>query len=169
MTTDLQFVCVGKIIKPQGIKGEVKIKPLIDIPAIFNGKHQLFLEKRESKFSHATFRLGYAYVKFDEITDRNVAEKYRNKFVYITKEEFAKLADDDFLIEDLVGSLLYDENGEFVGQIMGVTDYGFDDILIVKEDGHTYEVPFKKAIFTIKDGQMFVDRQEFDGAKVSQE
>ena len=43
----MDFVCVGKIIKPQGIKGEVKIQPLIDIPAIFNGKHQLFLEKRE--------------------------------------------------------------------------------------------------------------------------
>ena len=165
----MQFVCVGKIIKPQGIKGEVKIQPLVDIPAIFNGKHLLFIEKRETPFKHATFRLGYAYVQFDEITDRNVAEKYRNQKVYITKEEFEKVAVDDFLVEDLVGTLLYDENGEYVGQIMDVTNYGFDDILIVKEDEHLYEVPFKKAIFKKKNKEIYVVRNEFNGAKVSQE
>ena len=165
----MDFVCVGKIIKPQGIKGEVKILPLIDIPAIFNGKHELFVEKRQTKFSTASFRLGYGYVKFDEVTDRVVAEKYRNKFVYITREEFDKLAVDDFLIDDLVGTMLYDEQEALVGQIMGVTNYGFDDILIVKEGGHLYEVPFKKAIFGKKNREMYAIRKEYDGAKVSQE
>lgn len=165
----MEFVCVGKIIKPQGIKGEVKILPLIDIPAIFNGKHKLFIEKNDSPFNHASFRLGYAYVMFDEILDRNVAEKYRNKKIYITKEDFNKLSVDDFLIDDLVGTLLYDENNEFVGQIMGVTDYGFDDIIIVKEDEHLYEVPFKKAIFKKNGKNIYVIRNEYNGAKVSQE
>lgn len=76
---------------------------------------------------------------------------------------------DDFLIDDLVGTLLYDENNEFVGQIMGVTDYGFDDIIIVKEDEHLYEVPFKKAIFNKNGKNIYVIRNEYNGAKVSQE
>ena len=165
----MEFVCVGKIIKPQGIKGEVKIFPSIDIPAIFNGKHPLYIEKRPSPYTTATFRLGYAYVKLDEITDRNVAEKYRNKFVYITKEEFANITTDDFLIEDLIGTVIYDENGGLVGQIMGVTDYGFDDILIIKEEGRLYEVPFRKEIFKNTNGTLTVLRKEYEGAKVGQE
>lgn len=165
----MDFVCVGKIIKPQGIKGEVKILPSIDIPAIFNGKHQLFIERKPSPFKSATHRLGYAYVLFEEIPDRNTAEKYRNKFVYITKEEFEKLAVDDFLIEDLIGTLIYDEDNLYVGQIVGVTDYGFDDILIIKEEDHLYEVPFKKQIFKTVGKQIYVIRKEYDGAKVSQE
>lgn len=165
----MDFVCVGKIIKPQGIKGEVKILPLIDIPAIFNGKHELFLEKRKTPFKTSTFRLGYAYVLFKEISDRNVAEKYRNKFVYITKDEFEKLSVDDFLLEDLIGMLIYDEENAFVGQIVNVVDYGFDDILVIKEDDHLYEVPFKKQIFMSKDKQIVAIRKEYDGAKVSQE
>ena len=80
------FVCVGKIIKPQGIKGEVKILPAVDIPAIFNGKHPLFVEKVEMKIEHASFRLGYGYVKFAEIADRNAAEKFRSKSVFVTKK-----------------------------------------------------------------------------------
>ncbi len=165
----MEFVCVGKIIKPQGIKGEVKILPSIVIPAIFNGKHQLFVEKEPFKIKSASFRLGYGYVSFCEIPDRNTAEKYRNKFVYITKEEFKNLAVDDFLIEELVGSVLYDENGELVGQIMSVTNYGFDDILIIKEDGIMYDVPFRKEIFKSDGERLFVLRSEFNGAKVEHE
>ena len=91
----MQFVFVGKIIKPQGIKGEVKILPLIDIPAIFNGKHALYIEKQKTPFKTATYRLGYAYVLFEEIPDRNTAEKYRNKKVYITREDFDKIYVED--------------------------------------------------------------------------
>lgn len=165
----MEFVCVGKIIKPQGIKGEVKILPSIDLPAIFNGKHKLYIERRLTPHQSATYRLGYAYVKFEEITDRNVAEKYRNKFVYITKEEFLSLSTDDFLIEDLIGTVIYDEQGELVGQIMNAVDYGFDDILIIKEDERLYEVPFRKEIFLNSHGTIIAIRKEYDGAKVFQE
>lgn len=165
----MSFVCVGKIVKPQGIKGEVKILPLVDIPAIFNGKHLLYIEKQEAKVVSASYRLGYGYVHFEEITDRNVAEKYRNKNVYITKDDFDKLAVDEFLIEDLVGTVLNDENGEFIGQIVGVTDYGFDDILIVNQNDHLYEVPFRKEIFGKNGKELFVIKAEFDGAKIEHE
>lgn len=163
------FVCVGKIIKPQGIKGEVKIMPSVDIPAIFNGKHALYVEKEPMEIISGTFRLGYAYIKFAKIIDRNTAEKYRNKKVYITKEEFEKLSDDHFLIDDLIGTIIYDEKGDLVGQIMDVVDYGFDDILIIKEDGITYEVPFRKAIFQSNGKNLTAIRSEYEGSKVVQE
>lgn len=165
----MEFVCVGKILKPQGIKGEVKVLPLVDIPAIFNGKHNLFIERADTKVLHSSYRLEYAYVTFAEIPNRNVAEKYRNQKIYITREDFDKLAVNDFLVEELVGSLIYDQNDEFVGQIMGVTDYGFDDILIVKENEHMYEVPFRKEIFRKNGKNISAIRSEYDGAKVSQE
>ena len=165
----MEFVCVGKIIKPQGIKGEVKILPLIDIPAIFNGKHKLFIEYKESPFKTSTYRLGFGYVLFEEVKDRTIAEKYRNKLVYISREDFDKLAVDDYLVDDLIGRQIFDENGEFLGQIMGVENYGFDDILVIKQDEHLYEVPFRKDIFKQKGKDFFAIKKEFEGAKVSQE
>lgn len=165
----MSFVCVGKIVKPQGIKGEVKIQPLFEIPAIFNGKHQLFIEKQPASFKSCTYRLGFGYVFFDEIDSRTTAEKYRGKFVYITVDEFDKIRGDFILVDDLVGQTLVDENGGFVGQIVGVENYGFDDIILVNENNHIYEVPFKKAIFDQKGKSVSVKRIEYDGAKVSQD
>ena len=83
----MELLSVGKIVKPQGIKGEVKIYPLIDIPAIFNGKHEMFIDKKPVKVKSCSFRQGFAYAMFEEIPDRNTAEKYRNSLVYIDKEE----------------------------------------------------------------------------------
>ena len=129
----MELLSVGKIVKPQGIKGEVKIYPLIDIPAIFNGKHEMFIDKKPVKVKSCSYRQGFAYAMFDVIPDRNTAEKYRNSLVYIDKEEFYKIPSNTYLIDDLVGQILFDENGEMVGQIQGADNFGFDDIILIKE------------------------------------
>lgn len=165
----MEFLCVGQIIKPQGIKGEVKIHPLVDIPAIFNGKHVLYIEKKECQLKNCTYRMGYAYASFVEIPDRNTAEKYRNKLIYMDKEEFYQIPSEKVLIDDIIGQVLFDENGELVGQIVGVQNYGFDDLILVKEDEVIFEVPFVKAVFIGKGNKMHVNRKEYEGAKVRQE
>lgn len=165
----MELLCVGKIVKPQGIKGEVKIYPLIDIPAIFNGKHEMFIDKKPVKIKSCTYRLGFAYACFDVIPDRNTAEKYRNSLIYIDKEEFYKIPSNTYLVDDLVGQTLFDENEKFVGQIMGTENYGFDDLIVVKEGERTFIVPFVKDIFKQKDGKMYVIRKEYEGAKTDYE
>ena len=162
----MEFLCVGKIVKPQGIKGEVKILPLVDIPAIFNGKHKLYLNKKEAELLKCTYRLGFAYATFKEIPDRNTAELYRNVEVYIDKEEFYKIPSNSVLIDDLIGEQIFDENGEYVGQIQGVDNFGFDDVIIIKDgDERVYQLPFVKAIFKKTDDGFVVDRKEYEGAK----
>lgn len=161
----MELLSVGKIVKPQGIKGEVKIYPLIDIPAIFNGKHEMFIDKKRVTVKSCSYRQGFAYAMFDVIPDRNTAEKYRNSLVYIDKEEFYKIPSNTYLIDDLVGQILYDENGEMVGQIQGADNFGFDDILLIKEGELVYQLPFVKAIFKKTADGFVVDRKEYEGAK----
>ena len=166
----MEFLCVGKIVKPQGIKGEVKILPLVDIPAIFNGKHKLYLNKKEAELLKCTYRLGFAYATFKEIPDRNTAELYRNVEVYIDKEEFYKIPSNAVLIDDLIGEQLLDENGEFVGQIQGVDNFGFDDVIVIKDgDECIYQVPFVGDIFKSEGEKFYVIRKEYEGAKTDYE
>ena len=161
----MELLCVGKIVKPQGIKGEVKIFPLIDIPAIFNGKHEMFIDKKPVKTKSCSYRQHFAYACFDIIPDRNTAEKYRNALVYIDKEEFYKIPSDTYLIDDLVGQMIYDENGDLIGQIVGADNFGFDDVILIKENERVYQVPFVKDIFKKNQDGMYLIRKEYEGAK----
>ena len=165
----MELLCVGKIVKPQGIKGEVKIFPLIDIPAIFNGKHEMFIDKKPVKTKSCSYRQHFAYACFDIIPDRNTAEKYRNALVYIDKEEFYKIPSDTYLIDDLVGQMIYDENGELIGQIVGADNFGFDDVILIKENERVYQVPFVKDIFKKNQDGMYLIRKEYEGAKTDYE
>ena len=63
----------------------------------------------------------------------------------------------------------FDENSEFVGQIMGTENYGFDDLIVVKEGERTFVIPFVKDIFKQKDGKIYVIRKEYEGAKTDYE
>ena len=165
----MELLCVGKIVKPQGIKGEVKIFPLIDIPAIFNGKHEMFIDKKPVKTKSCTYRQNFAYACFDVIPDRNTAEKYRNALVYIDKEEFYKIPSDTYLIDDLVGQMIYDEKGELIGQIVGADNFGFDDVILIKENERIYQIPFVKDIFKKNKNGMYLIRKEYEGAKTDYE
>lgn len=165
----MELLCVGKIVKPQGIKGEVKIFPLIDIPAIFNGKHEMFIDKKPVKTKSCSYRQHFAYACFDIIPDRNTAERYRNALVYIDKEEFYKIPSNTYLIDDLVGQMIYDENGDLIGQIVGADNFGFDDVILIKENERVYQVPFVKDIFKKNQDGMYLIRKEYEGAKTDYE
>ena len=74
------------------------------------------------------------------------------------------------LIDDLIGEQLLDENGEFVGQIQGVDNFGFDDVIVIKDgDERIYQVPFVGDIFKNEGDRFYVIRKEYEGAKTDYE
>ena len=152
---------IATIVKPQGIKGEVKAMPSTNVVEVFDAIKECLVGKELMHVRHLSFRQGFLYIKFDEINSRNDAENYRNCSIKIDKKllEEAK-NDDEFLIDDLIGLVLYDDKGEMVGQIVSVLNYGASDIFVIEKEGRTYEVPFVEEVFLVKEGQLIVDSQK---------
>lgn len=154
---------IAKILKPQGIKGEVKAQPLTNLLAVFNNIKSCFVGTNVLSIEKVSIRQGFLYIKFKEITTRNLAENLRNLSIKIEKTllDEAK-SEEDFLIEDLIGMLLYDFDGNYVGQIVDVESYGSVDNLIIEKDGRQIQAPFIESVF-IKDGdRLKVDKNRFD-------
>ena len=154
---------IAKILKPQGIKGEVKAQPLTNLLAVFNNIKSCFVGTNVLSIEKVSIRQGFLYIKFKEITTRNLAENLRNLSIKIEKTllDEAK-SEEDFLIEDLMGMLLYDFDGNYVGQIVDVESYGSVDNLIIEKDGRQIQAPFIESVF-IKDGdRLKVDKNRFD-------
>lgn len=152
---------IAKILKPQGIKGEVKAMPLTNVLAVFNLIKNCVVGEKNMTIEHISVRQGYVYIKFDEIKTRNDAENYRNQVIKIPKEilESAK-EEDDFLIDDLIGMILYDEKDEIVGQIIDVINYGACDIFIIEKEGREYQVPYVDDVFKKQNNRLIVDSEK---------
>ena len=152
---------IAQILKPQGIKGEVKALPLTNVLAVFNSLKNCEIDGKDMQIEHISIRQGYLYIKFAEIKTRNDAENYRNKILKIEKRlvEEAK-NEDEILVDDLIGYILRDEKGNIVGQIVDVLNYGATDIFVVEIEGRQVEIPYIDDVFKTLDGKLFVDSEK---------
>ncbi|MCD7879871.1 MAG: ribosome maturation factor RimM [Candidatus Gastranaerophilales bacterium] len=155
MCSDL--ISVAKILNFHGIKGEVKLgfskgreRQLELLKKVYVKKDNEILTLNVSA---VRFHKHFAIVKFKELETVNDAENLKGLDIYIPKTEVEEnLDNDEFLISDLIGMDVYDEDGCLIGKIKAVGENAANNILSV-EDNNKKEhlVPFVKDIVPVVD------------------
>lgn len=159
---------IGKITKPQGLKGECKVLPSIDDEKVFKSLKEVCIDGKTFAVLNCDYRFGFAYITLEGINDITLAEKLRNKKIYISKEEY-KLEEDEYFIDDIIGFRLEDENANQIGTLIDVEQYGAADIFVVLENGREYRIAFLKEIFTKVDQAekvIHTIKSKYDEAKI---
>lgn len=150
----METITVGEIIKAQGIKGELKIKPLTDSPERFFSLKAVYIGNAAYKVSHVRVD-GFVYLKLAGIDTRNDAEAQVGKRIEIDRVLAAPLEDGyTFYIADVEGSALIDEHGERLGTITEVSQFGAADVFTVETvDGRVMRFPYLKKLLLAADTQ----------------
>lgn len=146
------FIEIGQIMKPFGIKGELKVHFYIDdIHDLKDVKEFYIKDKnqdsgfRSLQFTKINFDKNPAYAKilFTDIIDRTMAESWRLKYLFIKKECLPSLNKGEYFIKDLIGlQVIYKEKD--IGIVTNILDVGGQDIFITKIDTLKQElaIPF---------------------------
>jgi len=133
---------VGKIVNTHGLRGEVKVVPWTDYPEVFEDIDFVYVKKK-SEYERLDVK-GIKYqknnliVRFSQITDINMAEKYKNtcKIDLIMQPLIKKINDESAnYIADLIGLDIVTEDGEKIGTVSDVFNTGSNDIYEVKREG----------------------------------
>ena len=162
----MEKLLIAKVSKPQGIKGELKCQLYTDVFSAIEQMTEVFVGQEKCEVEYAKLRRGDLYLKLRGVDDRNHAELFRNCEIFLPKEEISKFVEDDFLVDDLIGMVLYDEDGNLVGQIVDYEDYGSAPILSIEQNGHVYELPYIKEIFKTEGETLVVIRNKFEENKI---
>ena len=152
---------IAKILKPQGIKGEVKAQPSTNILAVFKSVQNVRIGFKDYQIERLSLRQGFLYIKFKGIDTRNQAEELRNCSIEIDKNLLVEVKGNEFLIDDLIGMVLYSTKGELVGQIVDVVNYGSCDIFIIEHNGRQYQAPYVEDVFIKEGDKLVVDSEKF--------
>lgn len=149
-------LAVGRIVKPQGIKGEVKIVPLTDDPARFNALQQVLLEGEEKpRRLHGARNLpNGVFLTLEGVLTREQAEALRGKLLFIDRADAVPLAPGRYFIADLENTPVFDEQGEKIGKVAHVLQLPANDVLeVATSKGYRY-IPFVGAfIGTVEPGK----------------
>ncbi len=140
-------VCLGEIVGPQGLKGEVRIKTFTEDPANLTAYGALFDDagKRLSVAVRQIRTSSLVIAAIEGCVDRNQAEAMVGKKLYIHREQLSETDDGEYYYHDLMGMTVIDEQDVVIGQIMAVENYGAGEFLeIIDGFGKVYTIPFSQ-------------------------
>lgn len=154
---------IAKVLKPQGIKGEVKVQLFSDNFDDFSGRGFAYL-KQGGSFKRITFEdvrtePPFVYLHFEGIDTRDGAESLQGAFLYIDKEELPGTEEGEYYVFDLIGLTVTDREGKRLGVIKDVLQHGAADVYAVEGEKNFMFPALKRVIQSIdlNAGVMAVD------------
>lgn len=126
---DNKKILIGKIVAPQGIRGEFRIQSFAEKPEDFKN-FRIVCDKCESDrfhFVRAT-KQDVVIAKIDGIDDRNTVETLRGTKLFVLRDDLPNLKDGEYYQSDLIGfDVICD--GKKIGIIEGFQNFGAGDII----------------------------------------
>lgn len=128
---------VGKIVKIHGVKGAVKINPVIDEEMNFADLGGVFVDfdGKFYKFEEVFAVSDMVGVKFKDVNSVDEAKQMVGKFVFAERDVLEKLVEtNSFFIEELKGSSVVLNDGTKIGVLDEIDNFGSADIFYIKSD-----------------------------------
>lgn len=141
-------VAMAVVGAAHGIKGEVRVKAFTGNPAMLGDYGPLFTGDGRALTVETARPAGEVMVvKFREVADRTAAEALAGMTLSVDRTVLpADLEEDEFYHADLVGLLVVDEDGDKLGKVEAVHDFGAGDVIeIVFASGRREMIPFTRA------------------------
>lgn len=146
-----ELISIAVIARPHGVRGEVVADVLTDFPERFEEMEAVRVMKGgalvgELELEDARFRKGRVMLKFAGYDTVERAETLRDARLVISREELIELPADTYYKFDLIGCEVETVEGERVGQVTGVNDFGAAPLLVVKDDHREHLIPLTREI-----------------------
>lgn len=130
------LIVVGRVVRPHGLRGEMRIHPDTDFPERLSAiRHVTLLKNKESmQASVVSIRAhGTAVLlKLESIDTIEAASRWRDAAVAVRREQAAPLEAGRHYISDVLGLRVETEDGQFLGTVTEVLRTGSNDVYVVR-------------------------------------
>ncbi|RJP74716.1 MAG: 16S rRNA processing protein RimM [Candidatus Abyssobacteria bacterium SURF_17] len=135
---DERDIIIGKVVSVHVLRRELRIAPTTSHPERFHDLHSLRLRLR----NHHTFRLavrnirvtGSAVIATVEAEDDAQAASARGADVVVRWSERFRLPENEYYVDELIGLVVKDKQGRFVGRLREIWNTPANDIYRVVDD-----------------------------------
>jgi 16S rRNA processing protein RimM len=150
-------IALAAVAGAHGVKGEVRLKLFSDSVESLSAHKELYLGGAKRRL--LSVRDGkMAVARFEGVGDRSAAEALRGSLVEVDRSALPPLEEGEYYHADLIGLPAVDRDGNAVGKVAAVENYGAGDLLEIDlEGGKTSLIPFKDGVADLIDGKIVVD------------
>jgi len=169
---ETDFVTVGKIVKPFGVQGQVRVLPLTDVPGRFENLHEVRLEtvSGETLLTEIVDVQceGRSYlVRFAAFSSPEEVGTFRGAWLKIPRSEVPPAPVGHYYQFELIGLTVKEESGNVLGVLEEVIETPGQHLFVIRGQGREFLLPASKRWITKVDipGQEMtvISKEEWSG------
>jgi 16S rRNA processing protein RimM len=151
-------VALAAVAGAHGVKGEVRLKLFSDSAAGLALQKNVYVGGVERRLLDVREGGKAAIARFEGIGDRSAAEGLRGRLVEVDRSKLPPLEEGEYYHADLIGLPCVDRDGESVGTVVAVENFGAGDLLEVEvAGGRRSLIPYREGIADLENGRIVLD------------
>jgi 16S rRNA processing protein RimM len=161
---------MGRIVRPHGVLGELKVAPETDDPDRFHDLETVYIgadEASVTSFDIVSVRLQPSkygitvLLGLDGVPNRNAAEAMGKQRIFASEDDLPSLEEGEYYLSDLIGLPVTTVEGEDIGSVADVMEGpGQDLLVVVRPSGGRVMIPLVPELVPEVDtarGQIVID------------
>ncbi|MGA7828411.1 MAG: ribosome maturation factor RimM [Geobacteraceae bacterium] len=141
-----ELIPIGKVLGPHGIRGQLRVIPYSGDPASITSLRMVLLRAPDGPYD--TYEIAKAVVHkkhvlitlkgFDNI---NQVLALAGREIYVRRDQFPQLPEDEYYWCDLIGLVVQTEAGETLGELVDIFETGSNDVYVVSAGTREILIP----------------------------
>lgn len=144
-------VTIGKVLKPRGLRGEVKVLPLTDIPDRFEQLRTVVVSLAQGRevmleIEHVTYYKGCVYLRFSDRNSLEDVQELVGGLLQVDQTDVPELPEGVYYHFEILDSVVYTDENRRLGQVVDILETGSHDVYVVQGDDREYLIPATREI-----------------------
>lgn len=139
MKAHKDYLIIGKVLRPFGIRGEAKVLPITDDASRFRHIGYVYLKDGTGFYRNTVEQVrvsrNQVILKLEAVSSRDEAEALRDRLLYIDREHAAPLDGSSHYYFDIQGCTVRTMEGEVLGTVYDIQNAGSCDVYVVRTEG----------------------------------
>ena len=149
MSQDDRLVLVAKVAGAFGVRGEIRLTTFTETPLAVVNYRDLVRKTGAVGLTLIAGRStkGGIIARAKEVETKEQADRLRGLELYVPRSQLPPPGEDEFYLTDLIGLDVISPEGEPLGKVKAVQDFGAGDLIEVQPaKGKSWYLPFTKAL-----------------------
>ncbi|GAB4397281.1 MAG: ribosome maturation factor RimM [Anaerolineales bacterium] len=136
MSAPPTYVAVGQLLRPHGVRGEMRMAILTDFPERLQPGTRVFLgeDYRPVKLLSVRPHQELLLVAFEGYPDRTAVEELRSEMVFVLSSQIPPLPEGEYYQHQLLGLQVFTEDGDLLGRLTEILETGANDVYVIQDD-----------------------------------
>jgi len=128
-----RYLAIGRVVRPFGLRGELKVELMTDYPEQLNRLHTVYVGPKAIPRQVEGVRLhrGAALFKLVGCDDRPDADALRGALVQIDRQEAVPLETDEYYEHQIIDLTVVEQDGTYLGKITDIIHTGANEVIVV--------------------------------------